>query len=117
MIRFVNNYLHTDDRHFEWYITNSWVLKHEPNDYNPAHSHANSLITGVYYLEVPEHSGDITFHKPDGLTNIFHVSTNLSSSNNIFDLLHHELVDLCGRGHFFENFFEIFFENLKIQKF
>ena len=74
---FVNNYLHTDDRHFEWYITNSWVLKHEPNDYNPAHSHANSLITGVYYLEVPEHSGDITFHKPDGLTNIFHVSTNI----------------------------------------
>ena len=74
---FVNNYLHTDDRHFEWYITNSWVLKHEPNDYNPAHAHANSLITGVYYLEVPEHSGDITFHKPDGLTNIFHVSTNI----------------------------------------
>ena len=74
---FVNNYLQTDDRHFEWYITNSWVLKHEPNDYNPAHAHANSLITGVYYLEVPEHSGDITFHKPDGLTNIFHVSTNI----------------------------------------
>ena len=74
---FVNNYLQTDDRHFEWYITNSWVLKHEPNDYNPAHSHANSLITGVYYLEVPEHSGDITFWKPDGLTNIFHVSTNI----------------------------------------
>ena len=74
---FVNNYLHTDDRHFEWYITNSWVLKHEPNDYNPAHAHANSLITGVYYLEVPEHSGDITFWKPDGLTNIFHVSTNI----------------------------------------
>ena len=74
---FVNDYLHTDDNHFDWYMQNSWVVEHEPNDFVKTHSHSNSLISGVYYLDVPKDSGDITFHKPAGLTNIFHVSTDI----------------------------------------
>ena len=74
---FFNDYLHTDDNHFDWYMQNSWVVEHEPNDYAHMHSHANSLISGVYYLDVTEDSGDITFHKPTGMTNIFHMSTDI----------------------------------------
>ena len=74
---FADSYLRIDDSHFEWYMQNSWVVEHNPNDFGHAHHHANSLISGVYYLDVPEHSGDITFHKPAGLTNIFHVSTDI----------------------------------------
>ena len=74
---FVNDYLQTDDSHFEWYMQNSWVVEHEPNGFGQEHLHNNSLISGVYYLDVPKHSGNITFHKPSGLTNIFHVSTNI----------------------------------------
>ena len=74
---FVDRYLRIDDSHFEWYMQNSWVVEHNPNDFGQMHHHANSLISGVYYLDIPEHSGDITFHKPAGLTNIFHVSTDI----------------------------------------
>ena len=74
---FVDSYLRIDDSNFEWYMLNSWVVEHEPNDFGQTHSHANSLISGVYYLDVPKDSGDITFHKPAGLTNIFHVSTDI----------------------------------------
>ena len=74
---FVDSYLRIDDSHFEWCMLNSWVVEHEPNDFGLAHSHANSLISGVYYLDVPKDSGDIAFHKPAGLTNIFHVSTDI----------------------------------------
>ena len=74
---FVDSYLRIDDSNFEWYMSNSWVVEHEPNDYAHMHSHANSLISGVYYLDVTEDSGDITFHKPTGMTNIFHMSTDI----------------------------------------
>ena len=74
---FVDSYLRIDDSHFEWCMLNSWVVEHEPNDFGLTHSHTNSLISGVYYLDVPKDSGNITFHKPASLTNIFHVSTDI----------------------------------------
>lgn len=74
---YVDKYLHTDDSNFEWYMQNSWVVEHEPNDFGQQHHHANSLVSGVYYLDVPKNSGSICFHKPNGHTNIFHMSTNI----------------------------------------
>ena len=48
---FVDSYLRIDDSNFEWYMLNSWVVEHEPNDYAHMHSHANSLISGVFYVQ------------------------------------------------------------------
>lgn len=45
----------------EFYITNSWVVKHIQNDWGPSHYHGNSVISGVYYFDVEPNSGDIIF--------------------------------------------------------
>lgn len=47
----------------EIYITNSWLMKHNKGHYAHEHSHANSIISGVYYIEVPKMSGSLIFHK------------------------------------------------------
>lgn len=40
-------------------ITNSWCNKHIKGDYLPSHSHANSIFTGIYYVQLPTQSGNI----------------------------------------------------------
>lgn len=43
-----------------------WVNINNKGDYNKRHSHADgiNLLSGVYYVKVPENSGDIIFHDP-----------------------------------------------------
>ena len=65
----------SDDVNF--YLQNSWAVKHKGEDWAQSHSHANSLISGVYYLNTDEKSGNIRFEKPTGYTNLFHESTNI----------------------------------------
>lgn len=36
----------------------------EKYSFNTQHGHAQCLLSGVYYLTVPERSGDILFHEP-----------------------------------------------------
>jgi uncharacterized protein (TIGR02466 family) len=43
----------------EYYVINSWINKHDKGDYLPIHSHANSIFTGIYYITLPPHSGEI----------------------------------------------------------
>ena len=41
----------------------SWSVKHKYGDKSHIHMHTNSMFSGVYYLKVPENSGNIlTFH-------------------------------------------------------
>lgn len=47
--------------HFD--VQGSVNLSH-PQAFNYQHGHAMSLYSGVYYLTVPENSGDIVFHEP-----------------------------------------------------
>jgi uncharacterized protein (TIGR02466 family) len=44
-------------------LKNSWVMEHPPGDYNFAHFHVNSLISGVLYIDVLPNSGDLIFQK------------------------------------------------------
>lgn len=46
-----------------WQITTSWVNEVVKGGYSSMHTHANSLISGVMYLNVDERSGGIAFHK------------------------------------------------------
>ena len=39
---------------FEFYITNSWVTVHKEGDFAPTHDHVNSLLSGVFYINIPE---------------------------------------------------------------
>ena len=53
----VNQYLHEDlqySHELEFYITNSWVTIHEFDDYAPSHDHENSLISGTFYIHIPQ---------------------------------------------------------------
>ena len=78
----VHYYLHTVleivDR-YDFYFTTSWVNKHDRGDYAHSHFHANSVVSGVYYLKTPPFGGGICFPKPTNhnnfLWNIFNFET------------------------------------------
>lgn len=67
---FLHEVLSVSDN-FEFYITNSWVQKHSKTDHAQNHYHINSLISGVYYVEVFEDSGDLVLEKQHENFNIF----------------------------------------------
>lgn len=47
-------------------LGNFWININGPNDYNIEHDHQNSILSGVYYIEVPEgDSGDLHLHRGD----------------------------------------------------
>jgi uncharacterized protein (TIGR02466 family) len=56
---------------FDFYLLNSWITEHKPNDFAHSHIHANSLLSGVVYLNVPKNSGKIVFTKDYCYNNIF----------------------------------------------
>jgi uncharacterized protein (TIGR02466 family) len=48
-------------------LSNFWFNINPPNSYNVVHSHAGAVLSAVFYIKVPENSGDIEFHRNDGL--------------------------------------------------
>ena len=62
----------------EFYMQNSWAVRHLPGDEAQSHTHAGSLISGVYYLHTPKGSGNITFQKEHSYTNLFPQSVNFA---------------------------------------
>jgi len=58
---FTRNYLKVK-KNINFYITNSWVMEHELNNYAQTHSHSNSIISGVLYIKTPDQSGNICFN-------------------------------------------------------
>jgi uncharacterized protein (TIGR02466 family) len=47
----------------EFYITDSWINVHGRGHYAAPHTHNNSLVSGVLYLQVNEKSGDLVFQR------------------------------------------------------
>jgi len=45
------------------YITNSWINLSKEGSQHHKHTHANSVLSGVYYLEADNKSDAITFYK------------------------------------------------------
>ena len=45
------------------YITQSWCAYTNKNEYHHIHTHANSLVSGVFYVDVNDGEDEITFHK------------------------------------------------------
>lgn len=71
---YVKNLLSITDR-TSFYLQNSWINIHEPDDFAQSHIHTNSLISGCLYLKIPEDSGQIRFYKNQGHVNLFPTST------------------------------------------
>ena len=58
-------------------ITNYWVNINQPNTHNRIHRHPHSVLSGVYYVQVPEDSGNIIFENQHG----FYAFDELTSFN------------------------------------
>jgi uncharacterized protein (TIGR02466 family) len=47
-------------------LNNVWFNVNVPGSYNSIHNHQNSILSGVYYIDVPEENmGDIEFFRSD----------------------------------------------------
>ena len=49
------------------YVDNFWINFNKTSSSNMLHTHPNSQISGVYYIQVPENSGKIKFLRNDDL--------------------------------------------------
>lgn len=67
---FVHTILDCNDQ-LSFVIQNSWVNQHSKNDFAGSHRHSNSIISGVYYLDVNENSGSIVFQKDKSYYNLW----------------------------------------------
>jgi len=85
--KFTRLYMHTTDK-VDFYLQNSWIVKHNKNHWGQIHHHANSLLSGVYYLKTPPNSGNINFHK-----NCLHMNMFPPSIRMEYDLINYYNVD------------------------
>ena len=46
-----------------WRMTNSWGVKHNTGDWAQEHIHTNCVFSGVYYMDVNDSAGTISFLK------------------------------------------------------
>ena len=77
--------LHVNKNH-KFEMTESWSVKHVKGDESGSHRHANSMLSGVLYLQTDEHSGDIWFHKDPNTTTLFTPTVDVSfDQTNIFN--------------------------------
>ncbi len=67
-------------------ITSSWAMKHTKNDFAQPHLHKNSIISGVFYLQAKQGSGDLIFSRNDFLSNTFsfdRINDNIINTHNV----------------------------------
>ena len=73
---FVRGVLHVRQG-IDFYMLNSWSVKHDKEDWGQSHVHTNCLLSGVYYLQTDEKSGQIRFRRDTNWTNLFPISADL----------------------------------------
>jgi uncharacterized protein (TIGR02466 family) len=71
----LSNLKNTIFQHVDWYskkfnmtknlkLNNFWININGFKDSNITHFHPNNILSGVFYIKVPEDSGQIKFHNP-----------------------------------------------------
>ena len=74
------------NRNHQFEMTESWSVKHLKGDESASHRHANSMLSGVLYLETDEKSGDIWFHKDTNVITLFTPTVDVTfTQTNIFN--------------------------------
>jgi uncharacterized protein (TIGR02466 family) len=66
------------------YITQSWANFTEPNQYHHKHSHPNSFVSGVFYVNAIKNEDMIKFYKD--LPPIYQINHNQSNNYNSGDV-------------------------------
>lgn len=62
--RFVVEYVNILNISNDIYLHNAWININRYKDCNRTHSHPGCVISGVFYIKVPQNSGSIRFHHP-----------------------------------------------------
>ena len=62
-------------------ITQSWVNVNPPGSVHTSHSHSNSIVSGVFYLQTNKETGDINFYKPVDRCNTFNNPTDMDEES------------------------------------
>lgn len=52
----------------KYQITNIWININKPQGYNVAHTHPDSDLSGVFWINTPQNSGDLRFESPNHFT-------------------------------------------------
>ena len=52
-------------------VDSMWININHPYSYNSLHIHPNSYMSGVYYVKVPENSGNLVLKHPTRLQSLF----------------------------------------------
>lgn len=67
----------------EFRITTSWINKIPETEWIQQHSHANSVISGVYYIQTTPQCSPIVFNKPFLYTNFAHQTVQITFDEKI----------------------------------
>ncbi|SVB19809.1 uncharacterized protein METZ01_LOCUS172663, partial [marine metagenome] len=88
-------------------IETSWINQYKQGEHNMLHNHTNSILSGVYYIDFPPNSGNITFSKTNLYNNIFPMQLMPQSKgkkNNQYNLSGYEIVPETGNVLIFPSF-------------
>ena len=67
-------------KNFKLKLINLWINENSKYSYNQVHNHPNSHFSGVFYIDVPNDSGDIFFLRPDFSSTMYDLSNFLYAS-------------------------------------
>tara|TARA_R100001163_G_C5019104_1_gene162430 strand:+ start:325 stop:927 length:603 start_codon:yes stop_codon:yes gene_type:complete len=60
------NYIHEIVSIQNCFLHNAWININSKGDSNFPHDHPGSIVSGVYYVRLPENSGRLVFQNPSG---------------------------------------------------
>ena len=70
--RIMGEFNRLNDEHLKYenkfVINTSWYTHSKPGQYASFHNHSNCMFSGVFYVKVPDNSGDIEFDSHSGNT-------------------------------------------------
>lgn len=85
----VNEYIDTMNWNIYAEIDNVWINVNYKNNSNRSHVHPNSILSGVFYINVPENSGSIFFENPS--KTLFKTNLPFGSKNRDDPILNSEI--------------------------
>jgi|21_taG_2_1085346.scaffolds.fasta_scaffold07321_2 uncharacterized protein (TIGR02466 family) len=69
----------------ELYITQSWTNKTLPNEFHHKHVHRNSIISGVFYIDVDQDFDSIQFHQDNVMSKNLSFDSYSTTDYNCFN--------------------------------
>jgi uncharacterized protein (TIGR02466 family) len=60
-----NSYQSLQHYNCNFCLSNMWININKKRDYNICHDHPNSILSGVFWIDVPDNSGRLVFRSPN----------------------------------------------------